>query len=413
MPTNDNSAELEALQTRLEWLDGERRKTNRKLTELEQQISTQEREIKGREQRIQELETRITTLLGQVSRFTQLDAQLAQFKDELVSLIEQYDQRRIKSEAELDRLRRMEHENIAREIADIRKELPAITRLQRDMELRQAEESRLANLIGVQKGQIALLSNQLEERERSYAFIEEKERQNNRSIGEIQTTLVEINKRWTPILERLDALQGNLLRLDATIQPLTTIQDEIYKRMESWINQIQLGEHERNKNMESWRFLLEEHQDTINRFAKEWVTFAEQYREAKMALQTLAEWQKQIEQQQRETSEAVRIETHRAQLRWDNFVQEIERRLKSYEVETEQRWHMANRRTRQVDEQFAALAKILEELERDQDLMWRVQTAQADAVKKFPLVWLEEIENARKQDPNRRRQPAFVPVREE
>lgn len=413
MPTNNNATELEALQARLEWLDGERRKTNRKLTELEQQLSMQEREIKGREQRIQELETRITNLVGQISRFTQLDAQLAQFKDELVSLIEQYDQRRIKSEAELDRLRRMEHENIAREIADIRKELPAITRLQRDMELRQAEESRLANLIGVQKGQIALVSNQLEERERSYAFIEEKERQNNRSINEIQTNLVEINKRWAPIYERLDALQGNLLRLDATIQPLTAIPDEIYKRMESWINQIQLGEHARNKNMESWRHLLEEHQDTINRFAKEWVTFADQYKEAKMALQTLAEWQKQIEQQQREASEAVRIETHRAQSRWDNFVQEIERRLKSYEVETEQRWHMANRRTRQVDEQFAAIAKILEELEQDQDLMWRVQTAQADAVKKFPLVWLEEIENARKQDPNRRRQPAFVPVREE
>ncbi len=413
MPTNNNATELEALQARLEWLDGERRKTNRKLVELEQQLGMQEREIKGREQRIQELETRITSLVGQISRFTQLDAQLAQFKDELVSLIEQYDQRRIKSEAELDRLRRMEHENIAREIADIRKELPAITRLQRDMELRQAEESRLANLIGVQKGQIALVSNQLEERERSYAFIEEKERQNNRSINEIQTNLVEINKRWVPIYERLDALQGNLLRLDATIQPLTTIPDEIYKRMESWINQIQLGEHERNKNIESWRHLIEEHQNTINRFAKEWVTFADQYKEAKMVLQTLAEWQKQIEQQQREASEAVRIETHRAQSRWDNFVQEIERRLKSYEVETEQRWHMANRRTRQVDEQFAAIAKLLEELEQDQDLMWRVQTAQANAVKKFPLVWLEEIENARKQDPNRRRQPAFVPVREE
>lgn len=413
MAVNDESAEIKEMQTRLEWLDGERRKTNRKLAELEQQLSLQAREVQAREQRILELEGRITTLATQSNRLAQIDTQLAQFKDELVSMIEQYDQRRIKSENELDRLRRVEHENTAREIADIRKELPAISRLQRDMELRQAEEARLANLIGVQKGQITLVSNQSEEWERKFAFIEEKERQNNRNIADIQTNLVEINKRWNSVYERLDALSANMVRLEALVQPLTTIRDEVFERMEGWVNSVQLGEHERNKKLESWRYLMEEHQNVIERFAKEWVTFSDQYKEAKMAVQTLSEWHKQIEQQQRESNEAVRIETHRAQSRWDNFIQEIERRLKTYEVEAEQRWHMANRQTRQTDEQFAEISAILEELSQEKDLIWRIQTAQADALKKFPLIWLEEIENARKQDPNRRRQPAFVPVREE
>ncbi len=413
MASTDNSAEIKDLQDRLEWLDSERRKTNRKLAETEQKFDLLQREIQGREQRIQELESRLANLTSQTNRLAQIDAQLAQFKDELVSLIEQYDQRRIRSEGELDRLRRVEHENIAREIADIRKELPAIPRLQRDMELRQAEEGRLANLIGTQKGQISVINNKLEERERSFAFIEEKERQNNRNIVDMQTTLLEINKRWNAIYERLDALHGNIARLDTTIQPLTTIRDEISERMESWVNQIQLGEHERNKQIEGWRHLLDEHANTIERFSKEWITFSDQYKEAKMALQTLADWQKQIEQNQRESTEALRIETHRAQSRWDNFVQEIERRLKSYEVEAEQRWHMADRHVRQTDEQFNAISEILEALEQEKELIWRIQTAQADALKKFPLIWLEEVEKARKQDPNRRRQPAFVPVREE
>lgn len=413
MASNDDSGAIQELQTRLEWLDGERRKTNRKLAEIEQQYDLLQRELKGREQRILELEGRIANLTTQATRFSQIDAQLNQFKDELVSLIEQYDQRRLKSEAELDRLRRVEHENTAREIADIRKELPAIPRLQRDMELRQAEEGRLANLIGTQKGQITAVSNQLEEWQRNFSFIEEKERQNNRHITEMQNDLLEINKRWNTIHERLDNLHGNIARLDTTIQPVTTIRDEVNERISGWINQIQLGEHERNKQVESWRTMLEAHHDTIDRFAKEWVTFADQYKEAKMAVQTLEEWQKQIEQSQREAAETLRIETHRAQSRWDNFVQENERRLKSYEVEAEQRWHVADRHVRQTDEQFAVLHEALEALEQEKDLIWRIQTAQADAIKKFPLIWLEEIENARKQDPNRRRQPAFVPVREE
>ena len=52
-------------------------------------------------------------------------------------------------------------------------------------------------------------------------------------------------------------------------------------------------------------------------------------------------------------------------------------------------------------------------LEQEKDLLWRVQTAQADALKLFPRLWLEEVEKAIQQNPNRRRQPALVPVREE
>lgn len=413
MAADATSAEVQDLQNRLEWLDGERRKVNRKLAELEQRFELQQRDLQGREQRIQELEQKLSTTQAQISRMGQVDTRLAQFKDEMVEMIEQYDQRRIQAEEELDRLRRVEHENTAREIADIRKELPAIPRLQQDMALRQAEEARLANLIGQQKNRSSVTDNQLDELSRTLTFLEEKEKQNGRNVAELQTNLLEVNKRWGPVQERLDALGGNISRLETTIQPLMSVRDDLHQRMESWMEQIRLGEHERNKQQENWRYLLEEHTDMLARFSKEWITFADQYKEAKMAIQTLAQWQTQIEQQQRESSELMRIETHRMQSRWDNFQQEINRRLKTYEVEAEQRWHGVDRINRQVQEQFAVIDGLLEELQQDKDLMWRIQAAQADAMKKIPLVWLEEIEKARKQDPNRRRQPALVPVREE
>ncbi|MBE2197716.1 MAG: hypothetical protein IAE79_03830 [Anaerolinea sp.] len=413
MAATGNATDVQDLLNRIEWLDGERRKVNKKLTELEQRFELRQRDLQGREQRITDLEQKLSAALSQLTRLGQVDTKLGQFKDEMVAMIEQYDQRRIRAEDELDRLRRVENENLARELGDIRKELPAIPRLQQTMELRLAEEARLSNLIGQQKNKIGFVSNQVEEWERTLAFLEEKERQNGRNIAEMQSSLMEIGKRWSPIQERLDSLNGNILRLENQLQPLLTLRDEIYQRMESWMEQIQLGEHERNKQLESWRYLLDEHNDSLQRFAKEWIAYSDQYKEAKMAIQTLAEWQKQIEQQQRETSELMRIETHRMQSRWDNFQQEMQRQLKTYQVEAEQRWHGVDRTSRQVNEQFAALDELLDDLQKDRELIWRIQTAQADAMKKIPLVWLEEIDKARKQDPNRRRQPALVPVREE
>lgn len=416
MAANTNSVqsqEVVELRNRIEWLDEERRKLNRKVAEMEQRFDLQQRDLKGREQRIQDLERQMATITTQLTRVPQVDTKLSQFKDEMVELIEQYDARRVKAEDELDRLRRIEHEGIAREIGDIRKELPAINRLARDMELRQAEEARLANLIGVQQGKIAALDNQVEEWDRSLSFLSEKERQNSRNLSELQANILEINKRWSPVYDRLDILNSTVMRLENSFQELEGIREEVYDRMKSWMEQIQVGEHERNKQLESWRYVLEEHADTIERFAKEWITFSDQYKEAKMAVQTLSEWQKQVEQTQREASELLRIESHRMQARWDNFLQENQKRWKNFEVESEQRWHGVNRRDKQIQEQLMAIDELLTKLQQDKDLLWRVQTAQADAIKKLPRIWAEEVEKAMDQNPNRRRQPALVPVREE
>ena len=417
MATNANATtlaqELEEIRIRLEWLDGERRKTTRKLAEMEQRVELQVRELDGREQRIKDLERQLASTNAQLARLPQVDTQLAHFKDEIIQMIEQYDQRRIQAEDELDRLRRVEHEVTARELADIRKDIVSIPRLHSDLELRQAEEARLANLIGVQKNKLGALENQVETWANSFTFLEQKEKQNSRHISEIQTNFPEINKRWEYIYSRLDTLQSAISRLENGLQGLAEDQKALQESTKGWMEQIQIGEYERNQRLESWRRVLDEHTDTIERFGKQWVTFSDQYKEAKMAVQTLSQWQEQIEKQQREAAELLRMETHRMQSRWDTFVHEDEKKWKNFEVDAEQRWLAANRHEREVREQVNVVEEALERLKQEKDLIWRVQAAQADAMKQFPRIWLEEVEKALSQNPGRRRQPALVPVREE
>jgi len=413
-PTGSNeSQEIRDLRQQVEWQDEERRKVGRKLTEIEQRVILQEREIASRDQRIQDLETQISNLSSQISRLPQVDVQLSKFKDEIVQMIEQYDQRRVQAQAEMEALRRVEHESNVREIADVRKELPAIPRLQRDMEMRQAEENRLANLIGQQQNKITAVGNRVDTWENSLTFLEEKEKQNTRNIGEVQAKLVEINKRWSPIHDRLDVLTSNSSKLDAAIRGVSEAQQEIRESTKGWMEQIQIGEYERNQRLESWRQVLDDNAKTIEQFSKEWVMFSDQYKEAKMAVQTLAPWQAQIEQQQRDTAELLRVEHSRLQSQWENFLLENDKKWRAFEVEIEQRWSGLNRQGRQILEQIALLEEQLKLVEQDKETLWRVQTAQADALKQWPRLWLEEVEKAVSRNPSRRRQPALVPVREE
>ncbi len=404
---------IKDLQGRLDWLDEERRKQTRKLTELEQKLVLQEREIAGREQRIQDLERQLSSTQAQIGRIPKVDLQLAQFKDEIVQMIEQYDQRRIQSEAEMDRLRRVEQESSTRELAELRKDIGQVPNLRNDMELRVAEESRLANLIGQQKTQLDNLRNRLESWDSNFAFLEEKEKHNNRNVSEVQTAVVEINKRWEHIYSRLDTSNSAILRLESSLSGITEKQNQVQESTKNWMEQIQIGEYERNQRLEGWRRVLEEQEDNIERFNKEFVKFSDMYKEAKMAVQTLSGWQEQIEKQQREATEILRVETSRMQSRWDDFRHENDKRWKSQTVDTEQRWNTFNRHEREIREMIVLIDEKIGKLEQEKDLLWRVQTAQADALKTFPRIWLEEVEKAVQQNPNRRRQPALVPVREE
>lgn len=401
------------LQNRLEWLDEERRKLLRRLNELEQKVELKDRELDGREQRIQELERQVAAATTQLSRIPQVDLQLSQFKDEIVQMIEQYDRRRIQSQAEMDRLRRVEQEGNARELGEIRKSLEPIRKLQTDMEMRLAEESRLANLIGQQKTEISDLRGRVEQSDSNFAFLGEKEKHNARNIAEIQTNIVEINKRWEGVYGRLDTLNSALLRLENSLPAISERQEVIQQSTKNWMEQIQLGEYERNQKLEGWRRAMEEQADNLERFNKEWIRFSDQYKEAKMAVTTLSQWQEQIEKQQRESAELLRVETGRMLSRWDEFRLENDKRWKNEDVDREQRWATVNRHEREMREQITLLEEALGKLKEEKDLLWRVQNAQADALKQWPRIWLEEVEKAIEQNPNRRRQPALVPIQEE
>ena len=78
-----------------------------------------------------------------------------------------------------------------------------------------------------------------------------------------------------------------------------------------------------------------------------------------------------------------------------------------------QRLAVGDRREREFREQLTGLNEELEQLKQELAVAMRVTLAQSEAIKKWPVLWLEEVEKALDQNPNRRRQPALVPVRED
>jgi chromosome segregation ATPase len=281
------------------------------------------------------------------------------------------------------------------------------------MELRQAEEARLANLIGLLQNRLPAIESRIENWTTDLSYLSEAEARNSRGLAEFQTSLVEINRRWDPIYNRLDIVTDKAQKLENNFDNLIQAQADVRQIIKNWSEQIQLGEYERNQRLNNWERMLEQQKDVMQTYSQQWVTFSDQYKEARMAVQTLVAFQQQIEQQQRESSELVRVEANRMQTRWDAFVGEHEKRWKNFEVDIDQRIASSTRSERQMREQMANLEEQLEAMEREMERVYRVQSAQADAIKQFPRIWQEAVERSMSHDPSRRRQPALVPVADE
>ena len=404
---------LEELRTRVEWMDEERRKSARRLSDLENRLALQERELDSRERRIKELEERLAQSTSQLARLGNVDTQLQHFKDELVKLIEQYDQRRLEGQKEQDKLRRVEQEVQKREVGDLRREIAGLDQIREALELRQAEEARLAGMIGTIQAKLAPLENQVETWGQQLNYVEENTRNNGRTIAEMENRFMERDKRLEPIETRLDVTAHKVTKLTGQLAEYVEGFDALERKVYSWTEQVQIGELERNQRLEKWQQQIDERREQMERYAADWVKFNDQYKEAKMAVSTLAEWQEQIELQQREASELTRVESGRLRSLWDDFLVENTKRWKTFEIEQEQRLNAMDRRNAEILAEIQELEKELTELRTEQLAFQRRQDAQNEAIKKWPRVWLEEIEKAMAHDPSSRRQPALVPVRED
>lgn len=408
-----SQSELEQLSNRMEWIDEERQKSNRRLVDLEQRLTRWERDLNSRERRIRELEEKLAKVNVQLSRENRLDTQLNTFRNEMIQMIEQYDNRRVEGDQELDKLRKLESESTQRELSAIRKQLGSFSGINDELKLREAEDSRLNGVIGSLQNKILAMQNDMETWTQQLRFAEESERKNAALVAELETTTLEQRKKIEAFSARLDLTNSSLGKLQSSLQEISDTFEELRIGTNKWSELIQTGEHRRDKRLDEWQQKFEDYDIRLEKYSTEWIKYSDKYKEAQTAVQTLAEWQEQIERRQKEASELARVEANQLQLKWENFNLDHEKQLKNFEVDQEQRWSRSQRSQKQILEQIRELVEEIALIQQDKDTLWRVQNAQQDAMKKWPRVLLEEVEKAKAMDPNSRRQPTMVPIREE
>ncbi len=407
------SQELDDMRNRLAWLDEERRKSNRRIAELDQRLETQTRAIESRDSRIQKLEEQLAVARGTLKSVSDIDIQFTQLRKELIGLVDQVDDKRQSSASEIDRLRTVERQITNREFNEIRKELPAITRLRDQLDQRKAEQTRLLQQINSIQNNFPQLDARIDKVGSGNAYLEELTKQLQRQVSKIETSQQELGQRIEGNRDQLSSFTLSVGRMEASVQESSRTQVDAQRNVRNWLEEAKTADYDRSQRVATWQAEFEQYKQDMQRFHQDYLRMADQASEARALVQSLDQWRTQMELQQREVSELNRVEAQRLSNQWEAFRSENEKFWSKVDVDTGQRQASLDRRMRELAASLQDTKDALADLQHEKDTLLRMQTAQSDAIKRFPTLWLEEVEKAIANDPNRRRSAASAPTPDE
>jgi hypothetical protein len=344
----------------LTWLDEERRQDKAELARLQELVRSQAVEIAEQAKHIQELEGRLAGTQVHLSKIERLDDFLQQFKDEIVLLVEKYDQQRRQAEKEARHLRQMDRENQSQALAEIKKELSKLGRLEQELQIRRTEDKRLGEAVLNMQQELADVAKASELPARKITYLETQREQDAKRIAELQEETSQLLTRDEAQNRKLELIEDSVRRLESQVAEWQGFQSSLKQEQTRLIETQQLNEQQRQRQMENWAEELNEYRQKMEEYTSRMYRFSELYEENKKALELLEKFEQRLKQTQGELMELQRLAEQRQREHLEEWQMENEKRWKKETLSWEGQWREQAKRDGELEETLKQVEKQTE-----------------------------------------------------
>jgi chromosome segregation ATPase len=376
----------QAMQT-LKWMDEERRKDKLTIAALEEQVQGQRQQLAQQLAQIQELQTALGGVQATLSKVTEFEQMLSNFKADLILQMDNRDKVRRKEMGESERLRRIEYEGVTTNLSRLEKDLRALSQYGEELHTLRTEDQRLGEVVQQIEVVVADLGKRSDDRSKAVAYLEEQRRADNRRIVEIEQDLLPIRRnidtldKKFPLLE--EAMQKQRIRIDAAVEDV--------KKFEQPIEELRASDFQREQKMSQYMDQGELVARELDQVRIRTQGFVEQQQEVKRALSALEKFRMRIERRQDEMAEKQRLTTEQMQRRWEEWQSAQAKDQKKRSVIIEERWRQQEQTNTNHLNRLDSL-RATSEMHRSQlDTMWESLRADATSLLKAAQDMYETI----------------------
>ncbi len=355
--------EFDQVLKQLEWLNDERRKDKDIISKQEERIISVEGNLSAAHQQIKELSGEIIRLSAIVGRMDDFDAALLQHRQEINRQAEESDKQTKKREEEMEKVRRVEMRSIDTSISDIRQEIEAFSGVNRSLQARVDEETRLARLIDDMRVKVQDIQRSEEEYTRTYRLMEDSRRQDSKRLVDLQGEISALRNRSDEFRGQIDLVTANLRKLEGRLGETLAQDSERQEAQDAFIENQALRQVEFERTWKEWQSKIEKIDRQSSDVEKQFQSLDSTHSEVKRTVGAIEELQSRIERRINEITEVQRLAEERFRQEWVTFKADDQKRWTNYTLTQEEQRTELSRNLEKMGGQQADFDMSIQEVQ--------------------------------------------------
>lgn len=355
--------DLEQLLQRIQWIEEDRRKEKDALALLESRLENLEGGVSGLLQQTKELAAEIARLSAVIGRMDQFDEALLQHRVETRRIIEDLDKEVKKRSEEAEKVRSVAIKALENSIFEVKKEIEAVPKLEKSLQLRIDEDIQLRRLI--EETQLKLIEARREQEEyiRTIRLLEDGRKQDAKRLLDVQGELTALRKRADDQRGQTELLSVNLRKLENRLNEIAATEAERQEAVMTFLDKQNLAQVERDHIWREWQLrfeMIEKQSSEIESFL---LSLDATQREVKKAQGILDELAQRVERRINEITEIQRLSEDRFRQEWVTFRADDQKRWTNYTLTQDEQRNEFMRQFNKALDRLSLLEEGFQELQ--------------------------------------------------
>jgi chromosome segregation ATPase len=347
--------DIEQAAKTIQWLDDERRRDKQELTALQERVAALTNDNVALGRKVQDLEGSLATANNTVQRIAKIDDILEGYRKEMARQLEEIERRRTEAAKEDERLRKIEREAVSKSLADLRKSIEGLLKLDREVSARKDEEGRIGRLIAELQLKVAEFNKHVDERNRAVTVLDEGRRQDVKRIVDLQTEAADLRKRIDDTRGKIEIIEDVARRTEARLGEVFMAENERRAAQAQWLEAQAIAQAERDRawtelkaNTENWLRNLEDYARRVDQYG-------EAFREMRRVTEESRQLVDLVERHVAESAEVHRLAEERFRQDWASFLADDQKRWTTHMLVRDEQWREHDRLSGKQQERLAEL----------------------------------------------------------
>lgn len=354
--------ELEELEKRINWLDNERQKDKKQISELSDLVISLKEELAKESGKIIPLELELKSIKKNASRAEKVDADFAAYRTEILKQITDIDKKTVATIEKQEKQRKDDVDQLNKKIMEYQAEVKVVAEIKKNLQLRTEDTLRLGQKVDeITKGLPEFRNADADLQRQQRALISDLTIENKR-LSELQLETSSIRKRIEEDRNITELHKETIRKLETKINDLNNGEQERKQNQAAFVEKQNLLQVEKENTWKEWQKRFSELEGLGSDFNAQLSQLEETHRSVKNSQQEFEEINDRFNRRINEITEMNRLSEERFRQEWVAFKADDQKRWTNYTLTREEEQRDEERQLTKILDRLVVLEDLSQEL---------------------------------------------------